>query len=131
MIVTMSPTRADHPVDLTWNLTDIYPDWAAWDAARHEWDARIDEYAAIRGTLVQGPHRLLTAMRLSDALGQLAYKVYFFASLKYDEDQRDNDVNARRQQVAGAAGAVAAGHLVVQPGAAGDSARDRSRVARG
>jgi len=32
-------------------------------------------------------------------LGQLAYKVYFYPSLKYDEDQRDNGVNARKQQI--------------------------------
>ena len=36
---------------------------------------------------------------MNDDLGQLAYKVYFYPSLKYDEDQRDNRVNARRQQV--------------------------------
>src|SRR5438874_1183551 len=38
-------------------------------------------------------------MRLSDDIGQLTYKVWYFASLKYDEDQRDNAINARRQQV--------------------------------
>jgi oligoendopeptidase F len=43
---------------------------------------------------------VLAALQLGDALGQLAYKVYFFVSLKYDEDQRDNNVNAKRQQVA-------------------------------
>src|SRR5206468_3799558 len=37
--------------------------------------------------------------KLSDDIGQLTYKVWFFASLKYDEDQRDNQINARRQQV--------------------------------
>ncbi len=82
-----------------WNLADIFPDWAAWDEARATLERRIDEYAALKGTLAQGPERLLTAYRLSDALGQLAYKVYFYPSLKYDEDQRDNSVNARRQQV--------------------------------
>ena len=38
-------------------------------------------------------------MKLSDDIGQLTYKVWYFASLKYDEDQRDNAINARRQQV--------------------------------
>jgi len=91
--------RAEHPVDLTWNLEDIYPNWDAWDAGRRELDARIDEYAALKGTLAEGPDRLLAAMRLSDALGQLAYKVYLYAMLTFDEDQRNNDANARRQQV--------------------------------
>ena len=46
-----------------------------------------------------GPDRLLDAFKLSEALGQLAYRVWYFPSLRYDEDQRDNTVNARRQQV--------------------------------
>ena len=82
-----------------WNLDDIYGDWAVWEQARAELEKRIGEYAGLKGTLAQGPDRLLAAYRLNDALGQLAYKVYFYPSLKYDEDQRDNRVNARRQQV--------------------------------
>lgn len=38
-------------------------------------------------------------LELSDELGQLAYKVYYYAALTHDEDQRDNEANARRQQV--------------------------------
>ena len=36
---------------------------------------------------------------LADEIGQLAYRVWYFPSLWYDEDQRDNQVNASRQQV--------------------------------
>ena len=36
---------------------------------------------------------------MSDELGQLAYRVWYLPSLQYDEDQRDNAVNAKRQQV--------------------------------
>jgi oligoendopeptidase F len=82
-----------------WNLDDIYRDWDVWEKARAELELRIGEYAALKGTLGRGPDRLLAAYRLNDQLGQLAYKVYFYPSLKYDEDQRDNRVNARRQQV--------------------------------
>jgi oligoendopeptidase F len=32
-------------------------------------------------------------------LGQLAYRVWYYAALHYDQDQRDNTVNARRQRV--------------------------------
>jgi len=98
-----SPTRSRNRPDIDaaykWNLEDIYPDWDAWDRARAELDRRIEEYAALKGTLAQGPSQLLAAYRLNDDLGQLAYKVYFYPSLKYDEDQRDNAINARRQQI--------------------------------
>ena len=82
-----------------WNLADIYPDWSAWDVARAELNRRIDEYADLKGTLGAGPDRILAAFLLNDALGQLAYKVHFYVSLKFDEDQRDNTVNGKRQQV--------------------------------
>ncbi len=42
---------------------------------------------------------LLAAFRAMDDMGALSYRVWYFASLQYDEDQRDNDINARRQQV--------------------------------
>ena len=94
-----SRNRADIPVEYTWNLADIYSDWQAWEADRGQLELKIDEYAALKGTLGQGPEQLLTAFRQSDALGKLAHTVYYFPSLKYDEDQRDNDINARRQTI--------------------------------
>jgi oligoendopeptidase F len=102
-VTTAAPPRSRVRADLDdkykWNLDDIYPDWAVWESARAALEARIVEYAALKGTLAHGPDRLLAAFRLNDDLGQLAYKVYFFPSLKHDEDQRDNAVNARKQQV--------------------------------
>jgi oligoendopeptidase F len=95
----MSRNRSEIAAEFTWNLNDIFPDWPAWEAALKALEAKIDEYAAFKGTLAQGGHRLLSAFQLNDTLGKLAYTVYFYPSLKYDEDQRDNSVNARRQQV--------------------------------
>jgi oligoendopeptidase F len=82
-----------------WNLTDIFPGWEEWQRAYDTLETQIAGYAALQGTLAEGPGRLLAAMRLSDDIGQLTYKVWYFAGLKYDEDQRDNQINARRQQV--------------------------------
>ena len=75
------------------------PSWEAWEAGYKQLEAGIDRYAALKGTLAGGADRLLEAFRLSEELGQLAYRVWYFPSLQYDEDQRDNTVNARRQQV--------------------------------
>jgi oligoendopeptidase F len=91
--------RAEIPAEFTWNLSDIYPSWDAWDADRALFEQRMGEYAALKGTLHEGGDRVRQAFQLNDALGQLAHRVYFYPSLKYDEDQRDNTINARRQQV--------------------------------
>jgi len=82
-----------------WNLSHIFPDWDAWQRGYDELDRKIAQFASLQGTLKNGPGQLLRAMTLADELGQLEYKVWYFPSLKYDEDQRDNSINARRQQV--------------------------------
>src|SRR5438552_14283112 len=82
-----------------WNLTHIFPDWEAWKAAYAELETKIAAFAALRGSLAQGADRLLAAYKLRDEVGQLEYKVWYFASLWHDQDQRDNEINARRQQV--------------------------------
>ncbi len=96
---TRSRRRDEVPDRFKWNLVDIFPDWETWEAGYKELEAGIARYAALKGTLAGGPDKLLNAFRLSEQLGQLAYRVWYYPSLQYDEDQRDNVINARRQQV--------------------------------
>ena len=101
--VPQPPARTRNRLELEerfkWNLDDIFRSWEEWTGAYETLEKGIDKYAAIKGTLAQGPERLLEAFQLSETLGQLAYRVWYFPSLRYDEDQRDNAINARRQQV--------------------------------
>ncbi len=92
-------SRHELPVEETWNLHDIFPDWGAWETGCAELERGIRAFATRKGSLAGGAAALLGAMQASDVLGQLAYKVYYFASLHYDQDQRDNTANARRQRV--------------------------------
>jgi oligoendopeptidase F len=82
-----------------WNLEDIYPGWVAWESDLTALENGIGEYAAFQSQLHGGPATLLAALQHSDALGQLAYKVFLYASLLHDQDQRDNEATARRQRV--------------------------------
>jgi oligoendopeptidase F len=91
--------RQDIAARFKWDLTRIFPDWDAWKAAYADLELKIDAFAALQGTLSEGPDRLLASYRLHDEIGQVEYKVWYFASLCYDEDQRNNEINARRQQV--------------------------------
>src|SRR6266705_1188714 len=91
--------RAEIADRFKWSLTDIFANWDGWQATYAELEVKIAEYAALQGTLAQGSAQLLAALRLADDIGQLTYKVWYFASLWYDQDQRDNQINAKRQQV--------------------------------
>jgi len=94
-----SRNRTEVSERFKWNVRDIFPSWDAWESAYKQLDAGVERYAALKGTLSHGAEALQTAFSLSEELGQLAYRVWYFPSLQYDEDQRDNTNNARRQQV--------------------------------
>jgi len=98
-----TPIRSRNRVEIAdrfkWNVSDIFPSWEAWSDAYKQLEAGVDQYASFKGTLSQGPEPLIAAFELADRLGQLAYRVWYYPSLQYDEDQRDNTINARKQQV--------------------------------
>ena len=93
------PTRDAIPVRYKWDLSAICRDWDEWSAAYQRLDEAIEAFKAFQGTLGQGAETLLAAFEAMDEMGALAYRVWYYASLQYDEDQRNNDINARRQQV--------------------------------
>jgi oligoendopeptidase F len=93
------PPRAAIDTQFTWDLSAIFADWAEWEGAFRTLDEGIESFQRFAGTLADGPDRLLSALHEQDRLGQLANKVWYCASLAYDQDQRDNGANARRQRV--------------------------------
>jgi oligoendopeptidase F len=91
--------RDDIPARYRWNLAAICRDWDEWAAAFRQLEAAVEAFRGLQGTLAGGPERLLAAYRALDAMGARAYQVWYYAALQYDQDQRDNALNARRQQV--------------------------------
>ena len=93
-----SGNRADVPAEYKWDFSAIYPDWAAWEAAMKDLDARIDGLAALKGTLAQGPAQLLKAYQAFDEVGKLMDRTSSYASLQRDIDTRDQAVAGRHQR---------------------------------
>ena len=92
--------RQDIPDRFKWNLSHIFPDWADWQARLRR--ARAQDRRVRRAAGHAGAGRRPSAggdEALATTSASSTYKVWYFASLKYDEDQRDNQINARRQQV--------------------------------
>jgi oligoendopeptidase F len=94
-----SPGRDQVPERYRWDLSAICQDWDDWSRTYRRLEEAIEAFARLRGTLANGPADLLAALRAMDEVGALSYRVWYFAALHYDEDQRDNEANARRQQV--------------------------------
>jgi len=96
---TQVPTRDSLDPRYTWDLSSIFPSWDAWEAAFADLDAGITAYKSYEGTLAQGAGQLLRALQDRDKLDQLSYRVWYYPALQYDEDQRNNTINGRRQRV--------------------------------
>jgi oligoendopeptidase F len=96
---TVVPPRESLDTQHTWDLSAIFTGWEAWEKGFAALEQGIDAYKAHEGTLAKGPEDLLAALRDSDTLGQLAHRVWYLPALTYDEDQRNNTINAKRQQV--------------------------------
>ncbi len=91
--------RAEIPAQYRWDFTAIYADWAAWEAGTKDMEAKMDAFAALKGTLAQGPAAVLKAYKAYDEIGMLQYKVYRYPQLQRDVDTRNQEIAGRFQRV--------------------------------
>ena len=71
-----------------WDLTEIYPDWAAWEAARKGVLAALPRLTAYKGTLGTDAATMARALTDISDLSKTAARVYVYASLSGDADVR-------------------------------------------
>ena len=108
MNITATPERTDTrlrqdiPAEFRWDFTPIYASWDAWEAGLREMEARMDSFAALKGTLNQGASEVLRAYQSFDEIGKLQFRVYRYPQLQRDVDTRDPSVAARFQMVGAA-----------------------------
>ena len=91
--------RADIPAEFRWDFSPIYPSWDAWEDGLKTMEAKMDAFAALKGSLAQGPAALLQAYQAHDEIGQLQYLVYRYPQLQRDVDMHDQSLAARFQRV--------------------------------
>jgi oligoendopeptidase F len=82
----------------TWNLAQLYPTDAAWEASRARLESELPQLKALQGTLGASPQSLLAGLdRISAANRELA-RLYTYAQLKGDENTKITANEARRGQ---------------------------------
>src|SRR3954470_15723340 len=75
--------RAEIPAEFRWDFSAIYPDWAAWEAGMKAFDAKVDAFAKMKGTLAGGgAAQLLKAYEAYDDIGKLEYRLYRYPQLQ-------------------------------------------------
>ena len=84
------PKRNEVPAELTWDLSDIYKDTAAWEADAKKAMDLADELASMEGRAAKDAASLLRAMDLYAECMERTYSVYSYAMMKNDEDTRES-----------------------------------------
>jgi len=82
---------------ISWDLTDIYADRDAWDAARQDVIDQIPALQSYQGRLGESAEVLLEAMTLQSDVTREGIKVLVFAGMTSDQDQRISENQEMRQ----------------------------------
>ncbi len=80
------PKRSAVPVEMTWDLTTIYPTEAVWEADFVKAQAYVGQFAGYKGRLGRSGRILLEALNLSNEAGALIGRLYLYAHLNNDTD---------------------------------------------
>lgn len=91
--------RADIAAQYKWDFSPIYGSWDAWEAAMKDIEAKMDAFAARKGSLKNGPAAVLSAYQAQDEIGMLEYKVYRYPQLQRDVETRNQEVAGKFQRV--------------------------------
>ena len=80
------PTRAEVLVEETWNLSDIYPTEAAWEAELAAVQADIASVVQYHGRLAEGAAILLACLNALESLATRVWRLESYARLRFAED---------------------------------------------
>jgi len=80
----------------TWNLAQLYPTDAAWEAARTKVEGELPKLKALQGTLGASAKSLLAGLDQISAVDREAARLFTYAQLKGDEDTKVTENEARR-----------------------------------
>jgi hypothetical protein len=58
---TMTHNRSEIPDKYKWDVAPIFANWAAWEDGMKALEAKMREYAALKGSLAQRPQAVLYA----------------------------------------------------------------------
>lgn len=92
--MTKLPARTEVPVSDTWDLSELFPDDAAWESAFQDFESRLPGYSRFPGQL-SDPVVLAECLAFDSALDRLGERLGSYAFLMTSGDQTDQ-VHQRR-----------------------------------
>ncbi len=86
--VQEAPTRDQIEDQYKWNLADFYPSDSAWEKALEALKGRIGDITRYEGKLGASAANLAGCLALNDTLSMNAHRLYVYAALNLDSDNR-------------------------------------------
>lgn len=90
--------RKDIPEKDRWNLEKMYPDKEHWDKDFAEAEKLMEVLPQYPGTVTDSPERLYEYLQLDQKLSMKLDKLYVYAKMKLDEDNRQNIYQAMQDK---------------------------------
>jgi oligoendopeptidase F len=109
------PTRAEAPLEYTWDLSLIFPSDASWEAEIGAIEAKANELAAMQGSLGSDPEQLLGALALRDETVRRLWALYVYASHRKDSDATDTVGQALQDRAGSFAARISATLAFIDP----------------
>lgn len=98
-VIAQSPERSDVPDKYKWNLSEIYPTTADWQADVDLLKSEVEKLAAFKGTLGQSADVLYNALKTSSDLVKTLSKAWTYASNLSNENLNISENQAMMQQM--------------------------------
>jgi oligoendopeptidase F len=88
--VNSIPARSEVPVADTWNLSSLFADDGAWEAALASYNDFITNIAAFKGTLGGSAESLARWLDFQRDMGILAERLAYYSELRQTEDEGED-----------------------------------------
>jgi oligoendopeptidase F len=107
--------RTKIPQQYTWNLADIYPNEAAWRAAKDKLAAELPQLRQFQAKLASSAKTLADALDTLYALDKTLSRLYAYAGMLADQDTRDAKHQGMRQEMVQLAATFSAEAAFIEP----------------
>jgi len=113
--VAQERDRAKVPDRYKWNLADVYPNEAAWRAAKDKLAGELPQLRQYKGKLTTSAAALADALERQSQFDKELSRLYVYASMLADQDTRESRPQGMRQEMAQLAATFGAESAYVEP----------------
>lgn len=107
--------RGEIPEKYRWNAESVFADAQAWQQEFKRLEDELTTVSSFEGTLFQGPHQLLKALRAVDELSQRVRILFVYAGMAHNVDTTDQEAAGMQNQVQGLGGRFKAALAFLDP----------------